>query len=121
MRSYVQRAHKNLIKASGYINPEDVEPWEWLYWDYIQKSNKDFDLRRLDKQLQAYKEEESKRNDGRIRLPDGQPMGDDESEELQDGESGEIVNIPAAYLQPREPESEDETQNIDSWNQPQSL
>ena len=120
MRDYVKRVHKGLIKASGYVDPEDVEPWEWLYWDYIQKSNKDFGMRRLDKQLNAYKEEESKRSRGRIRLPDGQPMEEDEeSEELQDEDtalvqldSGETVRIPTAYLQPREPESEEEVENM---------
>ena len=126
VRSYVQRVHKlkGLIKASGYIDTEDVEPWEWLYWDYAQRSHKDFDLRRLDGQLQAYKEEESKRSksQARIHLPSGQPMEEEEEEEeeLRPGDtatvrldSGEVVNIPMEYLQPREPESEVEDEEME--------
>ena len=49
--------------------------------------------------LQAYKEEESKRSSGRIRLPDGRPIW----------KKKEKVK---AYLQPREPESEEEVENM---------
>ena len=77
-------------------------------------------MRRFHKQPNADKEEESKRSRGRIRLPGGQPMEEDEeSEELQDGDtalvqldSGETVRIPTAYLQPRESESEEEAENM---------
>lgn len=130
VRNYVQRVRKGLIKASGYIDPEDVEPCEWLYWGYIQRSNKDFDLRRLDDQLQAYKEEEEanrNRSKTRIRLPSGQRVEEEgeESKELQSGEmalvqldSGEIVNIPVEYIQPREPESEAEGEDMEVETNP---
>ena len=115
IRQYAQRIHRGLIKASGYVDSDEVEPIEWLYWNYIQRSNRDYDYRRLDAQIHAYYEEESKRQNGRIKLPDGRPMSDDK---LTEGEefatmrldSGEIVQVLARFLEPREPESENEAE-----------
>ena len=41
VRQYAQRIHRGLIKASGYVDADEVEPGDWLYWDYAQKSNRE--------------------------------------------------------------------------------
>lgn len=96
------RIHRGLIKASGYVDSDEAEPGDWLYKGYIQKSNKDFDYRRLGAQAHAYLE--SKRQNARISLPDGRPIDahpmEENEEELGEGEkatvqldSGEVVEL----------------------------
>lgn len=57
----------------------------------------------------------SKRQNASVRLPDRRPMEDDEELEGEDMamvrlDAGEIVQIPARFLEPREPEGENETE-----------
>ena len=114
MKSYSQKIHRGLIKASGYIDKEEVNEEEWKHWNYVQDSNKDFDLRRIHAQIEAYKRE-CARDDGPIDL---RPYRSGENEETQEEteeetvtvrlDNGEIVEIPLRFVEAREPESEDE-------------
>ncbi|CAK8999737.1 unnamed protein product [Durusdinium trenchii] len=114
MKSYSQKIHRGLIKASGYINKEEVSEEDWQHWNYIQRSNEGFDLRRIHAQIKAYKQE-NERDDGPIDL---RPYRNTEDEEMQEEseeetvtvrlDGGEVVQIPLRFVEPREPESEDE-------------
>ena len=113
---YSQRTHRGLIKASGNVDQEEVKEEEWKHWDYIQCSNKDFDLRRIHAQIKAYKKE-CERDEGPIDL---RPYRNTEDEEMQEEDeeetvtvrldSGEVVQIPLRFVEAREPESEEEAQ-----------
>eukprot|EP00913_Durusdinium_trenchii_P032259 g30204.t1 len=114
MKSYSQKIHRGLIKASGYIDKEEVNEEEWRHWNYIQDSNKDFDLRRIHAQIKAYKEE-NERDNGPIDLRPYRNMEEAEMQEENEEEtvtvrldSGEVVQIPLRFIEAREPESEDE-------------
>eukprot|EP00913_Durusdinium_trenchii_P032287 g30232.t1 len=114
LKKYSQKIHRGLIKASGFVDAEEVKDEEWTHWSYIEDSNKDFDLRRIYAQIEAYKKE-CARDDGPIDLRPYREGADVEMQEETEEEtvtvrldSGEIVEIPLRYVEVREPESEDE-------------
>ena len=114
LKKYSQKIHRGLIKASGFVDSEEVKDEEWKHWSYTEDSNKDFDLRRIYAQIEAYKKE-CARDDGPIDL---RPYRDGEDVEMQEEteeetvtvrlDNGEIVEIPLRFVEAREPESEDE-------------
>ena len=111
MKGYIERIHRGLVKASGYVDSEDVKEEDWKHWDYIQRSNRDFDWRRLHAQIKAYKEA-CEKDDGPIDL---RPYRNTEDEAMEGEEtvtvrldSGEVVEIPVRFIETREPESEED-------------
>ena len=113
MKMHSKRIHRGLVKASGYVDQEEVKDEEWKHWDYIQRSNKDFDLRRIHAQIKAYNEE-SERDEGPIDLRSYRNTEDESMEEKEEEtvtvrlDSGEVVEIPLRFVEPREPESEED-------------
>ena len=110
--SLIQKIHRGLVKANGYVDEEEFEDGEWQRWDYIQKSNRKLDFLKLKQEAQAYLLSEIDRKQAQTSGEQTDAVMS-EGEELQPGEaamvqleSGEIVNIPMEYLEPREPESE---------------
>ena len=110
--SLIQKIHHGLVKANGYVDEDEFEDGEWQHWDYIQKSNRKLDFLKLKQEAQAYllHEIEKKQTETSEEQTDAAMS---EGEELQPGEtatvrleSGEVVDIPMEYLEPREPESE---------------
>ncbi|CAK9007516.1 unnamed protein product [Durusdinium trenchii] len=123
MKGYIERIHRGLVKASGYVDNEEVKEEDWKHWDYIQRSNRDFDWRRIHAQIKAYKEA-CEKDDGPIDL---RPYRNTEDEDMEDEEeetvtvrldSGEVVEIPARFIEAREPESEAPAVSMEVTEQP---
>ena len=116
VKKYVERVHRGLIKASGYVDEDEVREEDWRHWDYLQKTNKEFDMRRMDRQIKAYFQanvEQTRRHlniwDNTLRneeSEDGEYDPDDQVQVRLD--SGEVITVRAGDVQPREPESEEE-------------
>ena len=126
MKGYIERIHRGLVKASGYVDSEDVKEEDWKHWDYLQRSNRDFDWRRLHAQIKAYKEA-CEKDDGPIDL---RPYRNTEDETMEGEEtvtvrldSGEVVEIPIRFIETREPESEEDapTAEMDVTEQPEQV
>ena len=116
VKKYVEKVHRGLIKASGYVDDDEVLMEDWRHWDYLQDTNKEFDMRRLDKQIKDYLQRNVEQTRRHLNIRDN-TLRDEESEEGEHDpddlvqvrlESGEVVTVRAGELQPREPESEDE-------------
>ena len=116
LRKYAEKVRRGLIKASGYVDDDDVEAEDWRHWDYLQETNKEFNMRRLDKQIKTYLLRNAEQTRWHLDLRDN-TLRDEESEEGehdQEGrvqvrlDSGEVVTVREEDLEPREPESEDE-------------
>ena len=112
VKKYVEKVHRGLIKASGYVD-DDVLMEDWRHWDY---TNKEFDVRRLDKQIKDYLQRNVEQTRRHLNIRDS-TLRDEESEEGEHDpddlvevrlDSGEVVTVRARELEPREPESEDE-------------
>ena len=105
--------HRGLVKASGYVDKEGVKEEDWQRWNYIKRSNKDFDLRRIHAQIKAYKEE-CARDEGPTDLRPYRNTEDENVEEEEEEsvtvrlESGEVVEITLRFIETREPESEED-------------
>ena len=113
--------HRGLIKASGYVDEDEDEVGEngWRHWGYIQKSNKEFDKRRLDGQVRALRQANAAQASLRVNveddtMSDGSDHGPDDMVQVRLDSTGEIITMRAGDLQVREPESEDERQK--QWN-----
>ena len=116
LKKYVEKAHRGLIKASGYVDDDDVRGEDWRHWNYLQETNKEFDVRRLDKQVKTYLQMNVEQTRRHLNIRDN-TLRDEESEEGEHDpedrvqvrlDSGEVVTVRARDLQPREPESEEE-------------
>ena len=112
----MEKVHRGLIKASGYVDDDDVKEEDWRRWNYLQETNKEFDARRLDKQVKTYLQMNVEQTRRRLNIR-GNTLRDEESEEGERDpedlvqvrlDSGEVVTVRARDLQPREPESEEE-------------
>ena len=116
LKKYVERVHRGLIKASGYVDDKEFGEDDWRHWSYIEDTNREFDLRRLDGQVKAYLQANVAQTRVHLNIRDntltaveseeGEYDPDDEVQVRLD--SGEVVTVRAGDLQPREPESEDE-------------
>ena len=112
--SLIQKIHRGLVKANGYVDEAEFEDGEWQHWDYIQKSNRKLDFLKLKQEAKSYLLQELDRKQAET-SGEQTDVAMSEEEDLQLGdtatvrlESGEVVSIPMEYLEPREPESEAE-------------
>ena len=116
LRKYVEKVHRGLIKASGYVDDNDVEAEDWRHWDYLQDTNKEFDMRRLDKQIKSYLLRNAAQTRQHLNIRDNTLVEHESEEEEHDREgqvqvrldSGEVITVREEDLEPREPESEEE-------------
>ena len=121
VKKYVEKVHRGLIKASGYVDDDEVLMEDWRHWDYLQDTNKEFDMRRLDKQIKDYLQRNVEQTRRHLNIRDNtlrdNTGGSEESEEGEHDpddmvqvrlESGQVVTVRAGDLEPREPESENE-------------
>ena len=98
------------------MDDDEVKEEDWRHWDYLQETNKEFDMRRIDKQIKACLQANVEQTRRRLNIRDNALR----NEESEDGErdpddevqvrldSGEVITVRAGDLQPREPESEEE-------------
>ena len=132
VKVYAQQIHRGLVKASGYVDATEFHEGEWKHWNYLQESNRYFDLRRIDAQVNEYlkaKEERDEELDEQqvpLRSPHQQDeaQGDDEMIEGEETvqvvlDSGEVVEIPLRFIEVREPESENDVEMNDAPRTPQ--
>lgn len=56
--AYGHEAQEGLDQLKKYVQraQEEVGEDDWKHWDYVQKSNKEFDMRRLDGQIRALRQ-----------------------------------------------------------------
>ena len=116
LKSYVERVHRGLIKASGYVDDKEFGEDDWRHWSYIEDTNREFDLRRLDGQVKAYLQANVAQTRLHLNIRDNTLTAEESEEGDYDPDdevqvrldSGEVVTVRAGDLQPREPESEDE-------------
>ena len=80
VKKYVEKVHRGLIKASGYVDDDDVLMEDWRHWDYLQETNKEFDMRRLDKQIKDYRQRNVEQTRRHLNIRDN-TLRDEESEE----------------------------------------
>ena len=120
VKLYAQQIHRGLVKASGYVDATEFQDGDWKRWKYLQESNRYFDLRRIDAQVNEYlkaKEERDEELDDQqvpLRNPNQQQDEAQDDDEVIEGEgtvqvrldSGEVVDIPLRFIEVREPESE---------------
>ena len=53
VKTHAQQIHRGLVKASGYVDGTEFKG-DWKHWNYLQESNRYFDLRRIDAQVNEY-------------------------------------------------------------------
>ena len=117
---YMLKLHRGLIKNDGFVDETEMNDDEWKHWDYLQRSNRNYNLQRLKAQAKDHlirkciEDFEDEAIDLAGAFPDNVP-----GEELELGEtaqarldSGEVVDIPMEYLQRREPESDPEDNDV---------
>lgn len=44
---YAHKIHRGLVKNDGYVDETEMEEDEWKHWDYVQKSNRNYNLQKL--------------------------------------------------------------------------
>ena len=116
LKNYVQRVHRGLIKASGYVDDSEFGEEDWKHWNYIEDTNREFDMRRLDGQIKSYLKANAVQTRLHLNVRDNtlieaESEGEDHDpdDEVQVRlDSGEIITVRARDVQPREPESEEE-------------
>ena len=54
VENYAKKIHRGLIKASGYVDDIEFQEGDWKNWHYLEWSNRDFDMRRVNGQVQTY-------------------------------------------------------------------
>ena len=89
LRKYVEKVHRGLIKASGYGDDNDVEAEDWKHCDYIQDTNKEFDMRRLDKQIKSYLLRNAAQTRQHLNIRDN-TLVKRENEEEEDDRKGQV-------------------------------
>ena len=117
---YMLKLHRGLIKNDGFVDETEMNDDEWKHWDYLQRSNRNYNLQRLKTQAKDHlirkciEDFEDEAIDLAGAFPDDVP-----GEELELGEtaqvrlgSGEVVDIPMEYLQRQEPESDSEDNDV---------
>ena len=63
VKVYAQQIHRGLVKASGYVDATEFHEGEWRHWNYLQESNRYFDLRRIDAQVNEYLKAKEERDE----------------------------------------------------------
>ena len=66
LKMYRQKIHRGLVKNEGYVDQAEFEEGEWKHWDYLQKSNRNFDKRRLKEQAKEYLLQQHERSPGSV-------------------------------------------------------
>ena len=125
MAEYMLKLHRGLIKNDGFVDEGEMADEDWKHWDYLQRSNRNYNLQRLKAQAKDHlirkciDDFEDEEIDLAGAFPDDVP-----GEELELGEtaqvrldSGEVVDIPMEYLQRREPESDPEDNDVEQARQ----
>ena len=124
VKLYAQQIHRGLVKASGYVGATEFQEGDWKHWNYLQESNRYFDLRRIDAQVNEYlkakEERDEELDDQQVQLRN--PNENEDEDEVIEGEetvqvrldSGEVVDIPLRFIEVREPESENDVEMNDA-------
>ena len=134
LKVYAQQIHRGLVKASGYVDATEFHEEDWKHWNYLQHSNREFDLRRMDAQVKEYLKAKQERDEelDEQQIPLGSPSPQREETENDDDDiiegeetvqvrldSGEVVEIPLRFIEPREPESEEDVEMTNAPEAPQ--
>ena len=114
------KVHRGLIKNDGYVDNTEVQDGDWKQWDYLQRSNRNYNLQKLRAQAKDHlirkciEDFDDETVDLAGAFPDNVPGEEIEEGEMALGqlESGEIVQIPMEHLQPQEPESDPENEEV---------
>ena len=61
VKTCAEQIHRGLVKAPGYVDGTEFKEGDWKHWNYLQESNRYFDLRHIDAQVNEYLKEEGSR------------------------------------------------------------
>ena len=103
---YSQRVHRGVIKMSGYVEVESVKDEDWSYWAYLENSNREWDMIRLEKQHRALRLADQKHQEGKRDRPSSSGEHATTSTPNLSGvmamvltDEGEIIEVPVEYLE----------------------